>query len=141
MRRLAEALGVEPERAAWGIHDVVNENMAGAARVHLAEHGKEPRDYALLATGGAAPVHAWHVARKLGLGRMICPPAAGVGSTVGLLMAPARIDRVVSSTVGLADADWSRIEAVYARMEDEALTVLTETGADVPGRPVRRLRP
>ncbi|HEY9566595.1 MAG TPA: hydantoinase/oxoprolinase family protein, partial [Thalassobaculum sp.] len=93
----------------------------------------------LLATGGAAPVHAWHVARKLGLGRMICPPAAGVGSTVGLLMAPARIDRVVSSTVGLADADWSRIEAVYARLEDEALTVLTETGADVPGRTVRRL--
>src|SRR5690606_13494890 len=81
MRRLADALGVDAERAAWGIHDVVNENMAGAARVHLAEHGKEPRDYALLATGGAAPVHAYHVARKLGLGRMICPPAAGVGST------------------------------------------------------------
>jgi len=139
MRRLADALGVDAERAAWGIHDVVNENMAGAARVHLAEHGKEPRDYALLATGGAAPVHAYHVARKLGLGRMICPPAAGVGSTIGLLMAPARIDRVASSTVRVGDADWSQIDAVFARLEDEALTVLAETGADIPGRTVRRL--
>ncbi|MGE0724616.1 MAG: hydantoinase/oxoprolinase family protein [Alphaproteobacteria bacterium] len=138
MKRLADALGIEPERAAWGIHDVVNENMAGAARVHLAEHGKEPRDYALLATGGAAPVHAYHVARKLGVGRLICPPAAGVGSTIGLLMAPARIDRVASATVRLADADWPRIEANFRQLEQDALEVLSGTGADLAERTIRR---
>ena len=58
--------GVEPGRAAFGVHDVVNENMAGAARVAIAERGRIPAEYALLATGGAGPVHAWHVARKLG---------------------------------------------------------------------------
>ena len=60
---------------AWGIHDVVNENMANAARVHIAEHGKDPRRYALLATGGAGPVHAYYVAKKLGLQRLIAPRA------------------------------------------------------------------
>ena len=86
-------------RCAWGIHDVVNENMAGAARVHIAERGRDPRDYALLCTGGAGPVHAYDVARKLGLRQVICPPAAGVASALGLLVAPARVDRV--ATVGL----------------------------------------
>jgi len=137
--RLAEALGIEPARAAWGIHDIVNENMAGAARVHLAEHGKETRDYALLATGGAAPVHAYHVARKLGLARLVCPPAAGVGSTIGLLMAPARIDRVASMTARLTEADWTEVEAAYARLEADALAVLGETGADLAGRTIKRL--
>jgi len=70
--------------------------MAGAARVAIAEHGRVPREYALLATGGAAPVHAWHVGRKLGVRQVVCPPGAGAGSTIGMLMAPARIDRVAS---------------------------------------------
>src|SRR5262249_753922 len=64
---LAQEIGLSLPRLAWGIHDLVNENMANAARVHLAEHGKDPRRYALLATGGAGPVHAYYVAKKLGL--------------------------------------------------------------------------
>ena len=95
---LASALQVEPGRAAFGVHDVVNENMAGAARVAIAERGRIPSEYALLATGGAGPVHAWHVARKLGVKRVVCPPGAGAGSTIGMLMAPARVDRVASFT-------------------------------------------
>ena len=67
LERLAERVGLSPIETAWGIHDVVNENMAGAARVHIAERGRDPRDYALLCTGGAGPVHAYEVARKLGL--------------------------------------------------------------------------
>ena len=59
--------GSSPTEVAWGIHDIVNENMAGAARVHIAERGRDPRDYALLCTGGAGPVHAYDVARKLGI--------------------------------------------------------------------------
>ncbi len=99
VERLATRLALDPVKVAWGIHDIVNENMAGAARVHIAERGRDPRDYALLCTGGAGPVHAWSVARKLGVSRIVCPPSAGVASALGLLVAPARVDRV--ATVGI----------------------------------------
>src|SRR5262249_52672059 len=78
--RVADRVGLSLIEVAAGIHDIVNENMAGAARVHIAERGRDPRDYALLSTGGAGPVHAAGVARKLGLSRVICPPSAGVAS-------------------------------------------------------------
>jgi N-methylhydantoinase A len=125
---LAEQAGISVERAAWGIHDVVNENMAGAARVHIAERGKDPRNYAILPTGGAGPVHAYYVARKLGLRRLICPPAAGVASALGLLMAPARIDRAVTRMVRIAEADWGQIEQEFDRLADDALSVIQEVG-------------
>src|SRR5438034_9776625 len=73
LRPLAEPAGLSVTGLAWGIHDVVNENMASAARVHIAEHGKDPRRYAMLCTGGAGPVHAYYVAKKLGLSRLIAP--------------------------------------------------------------------
>ena len=136
---LAGALGVEASRAAFGVHDVVNENMAGAARVAIAERGRIPAEYALLATGGAGPVHAWHVARKLGVTRVVCPPGAGAGSTIGMLMAPARVDRVASYTVALASADFAGAEAVFTGLESESIEVLRLTGADVENRSIRRL--
>jgi len=137
--KLAGALGVEPGRAAFGVHDVVNENMAGAARVAIAERGRVPSEYALLATGGAGPVHAWHVARKLGVSRVVCPPGAGAGSTIGMLMAPARVDRVASFTTALAGADLAAAGRIFAGLEKESLDLLHLTGADVAGRTVRRL--
>ncbi|HEX9418389.1 MAG TPA: hydantoinase/oxoprolinase family protein, partial [Methylomirabilota bacterium] len=91
VERLAAGLALEPVKVAWGIHDIVNENMAGAARVHIAERGRDPRDYSLICTGGAGPVHAWSVARKLGVSRIVCSPSAGVASALGLLVAPARV--------------------------------------------------
>ena len=136
---LAASLKVEPGRAAFGVHDVVNENMAGAARVAIAERGRVPSEYALLATGGAGPVHAWHVARKLGVKRVVCPPGAGAGSTIGMLMAPARVDRVQSFTNALGGADMTSVEKVFAALEKESLDVLRLTGADVEARTVRRL--
>ena len=137
--RLATTLGVEPGRAAFGVHDVVNENMAGAARVAIAERGRIPAEYALLATGGAGPVHAWHVARKLGINRVVCPPGAGAGSTIGMLMAPARVDRVASFNVALAGADFAAAARVFAGLEKESVDVLRLTGADIEQRTVRRL--
>jgi len=137
--RLAGALSVAPERAAFGVHDVVNENMAGAARVAIAERGRIPAEYALLATGGAGPVHAWHVARKLGVGRVVCPPGAGAGSTIGMLMAPARVDRVASFTTALAGADFAAAGRVFAELEHDAAEVLRLTGADIAHRSLRRL--
>lgn len=137
--RLASSLGVARSRAAYGVHDVVNENMAGAARVAIAERGRVPAEYALLATGGAGPVHAWHVARKLGVTRVVCPPGAGAGSTIGMLMAPARVDRVASFTLALAGADLSAATTAFAGLEKEALDVLRLTGADLDRRIVRFL--
>ena len=96
---LSRRLGLESTKVAWGIHDIVNENMAGAARVHIAERGRDPATTRCSCTGGAGPVHAFSVARKLGIGRVICPPSAGVASALGLLVAPARVDRV--ATVGI----------------------------------------
>jgi N-methylhydantoinase A len=137
--RLAQALDIAPDRAATGIHSVVCETMAGAARVAIAERGRVPRDYALMATGGAAPVHAWQVARALGLSRLVCPPAAGVGSTIGMLMAPARVDRVAALNVTLAQADWSAIAARFAALEAEARAAAAATGADMTRVDARRL--
>ncbi len=137
--RVAAHVKLSPIECAWGIHDVVNENMAGAARVHIAERGRDPRDYALLCTGGAGPVHAYYVARKLGLRQVICPPAAGVASALGLLVAPARVDRV--ATVGLRlDRDSPAVlENAFRTLENEARTVMADTGLKLDTASVRRL--
>lgn len=137
--RLASTLNVAPARAAAGIQDVVNETMAGAARVAIAERGRVPHEYALMATGGAAPVHAWSVARKLGVRAVVCPPGAGAGSAIGMLMAPARVDRVTSLNVPLAAADFAAIEATFTALEAEARLVIAETGADLARAVARRL--
>src|SRR5436189_3945740 len=137
--RLAQRLGLASIQVAWGIHDIVNEHMASAARMHIAERGRDPRDYALLCTGGAGPVHAYSVARKLGLARVICPRAAGVASALGLLVAPARVDRV--ATVGLRlDRDrLGDLEAAFAKLERDARAVIADTGLELETANVRRL--
>ena len=131
--------GSQSTEVAWGIHDIVNENMAGAARVHIAERGRDPRDYALLCTGGAGPVHAYSVARKLGLGRVICPPSAGVASALGLLVAPARVDRVATVGIRLDRGSIGALEAAFARLEDEARAVMADTGLKLETATVTRL--
>ena len=136
---LSRRLGLESTKVAWGIHDIVNENMAGAARVHIAERGRDPRDYALLCTGGAGPVHAFSVAGKLGIGRVICPPSAGVASALGLLVAPARVDRVATVGIRLDQGSIATLEAAFARLEDEARAVMTETGLKLESATVQRL--
>jgi N-methylhydantoinase A len=125
---LAARVGLPLMDVAWGVHDVVNENMASAARVHIAERGRDPRDFALLCTGGAGPVHACAVARKLGIARVVCPPAAGVASALGLLVAPARVDRVATVGLRLDRGDCRDLEAAFCRLEDEARAVLAEGG-------------
>jgi len=76
--------------AAWAIHDIVDENMARAARLHCLEHGIDPANVSLVATGGAGPVHATWLMNKLGAQKVICPPSGGVASALGLLLARAR---------------------------------------------------
>jgi N-methylhydantoinase A len=139
VERLAGRLALEPIKVAWGIHDIVNENMASAARVHIAERGRDPRDYALLCTGGAGPVHAWSVARKLGVSRIVCPPSAGVASALGLLVAPARVDRVATVGIRLDQGSVQELEAAFRRLEDEARAVMADTGLKLENATIRRL--
>jgi N-methylhydantoinase A len=139
LERLAKRVGLSLTDVAWGIHDVVNENMASAARVHIAERGRDPRDYSLLCTGGAGPVHAWGVARKLGLRQIVCPPAAGVASALGLLVAPARVDRVATVGLRLDRDSRAALERAFRRLEDDARAVMADTGLKLEAATVKRL--
>jgi N-methylhydantoinase A len=139
VERLAARLGLPPTEVAWGIHDVVNESMASAARVHVAERGRDPRAYALLCTGGAGPVHAWSVAAKLGLSRVVCPPSAGVASALGLLVAPARVDRVATVGIRLDEGNVAALEAAFRRLEEEARAVMADTGLKLESATIQRL--
>ncbi|MCF3934707.1 hydantoinase/oxoprolinase family protein [Acuticoccus sp. M5D2P5] len=126
---LADALGMSVDEAAFGIHDVVNENMASATRIHIAEKGYDPRDFTLVATGGAGPVHAVAIARKLGMPRVLCAPAAGAGSCLGFLAAPARIDKALVQTDELKAVPWTQIRAALDAMGEEAREELVSAGA------------
>ncbi|WP_158742630.1 hydantoinase/oxoprolinase family protein [Acidisphaera sp. L21] len=128
MRMLAERLGLTRDQAASGIHTLVNETMAGAARVHIAEHGRDPRGYALLVTGGGGPVHGYGVAKRLGITRLICPPSPGVASAWGLLVAPARVDRVRTITFPVQTGDLAALEAAYVALERDASQVVADAG-------------
>ena len=139
IERLAKRVGLSPTDVAWGIHDIVNENMASAARVHIAERGRDPREGALLCTGGAGPVHAWGVARKLGIRRIICPPAAGVASALGLLVAPARVDRVATVGIRLDRDSPAALERAFRKLEDEARAVMADTGLKLETATINRL--
>jgi N-methylhydantoinase A len=129
--RLAELLGISTEDAAWGIREVVNENMAMALRVHVAERGEDPRNFALVATGGAGPTHAFDIARKLAIDTVVYPFGAGVASCLGLLVAPPMVEIGRSSPVRLRKIDWNRFFSLYRVMEKEALDGLTEVGIDM----------
>jgi N-methylhydantoinase A len=125
---LAAPLGLSVEEAAWGIHQVVNENMASAARVHLLERGRTPNDYAMVAFGGAGPTHAYGVARALRLGEIVVPWQAGVGSAFGMLCAPVSFDLARSLAVPLADARWREIAAFLDEMVAECRQRVADAG-------------
>ncbi len=135
---LAASASLSRAEIAQGIRDVVNETMASAARVHIAERGKDPRRYALLATGGGGPLHGADVARKLGLKRMISPASAGVASAIGLLIAPARVDRVATVAKRMDQLNWSAFEKTFARMEADARHVIAATGLNAESARVER---
>ena len=126
--RLAEAIGMQDSQVAAGIHDVVNENMAASARIHVIERNKDPRNYAMIAFGGAGPSHACGVARILGVTRVIVPLAAGVTSTVGCLAAPISFEEVRSLPGLLEDTDWAAIARMYSEMEESAVAMLRGAG-------------
>ncbi|MBI4636051.1 MAG: hydantoinase/oxoprolinase family protein [Candidatus Rokubacteria bacterium] len=135
---VARPLGLEVIAAAWGIHRVVNENMAAAARIHGIERGKDLRSYPLFAFGGAGPVHCWQVAKILRVPRILVPFGAGAISAYGLLAAPLAFDFVRTGRQDLDAADWSTINARFAEMEREGRDLLARAG--VPPEEVRLAR-
>ncbi|HXT54653.1 MAG TPA: hydantoinase/oxoprolinase family protein [Candidatus Eisenbacteria bacterium] len=128
LARLGTKLGMSVEQAAWGIHQIVNENMANAARAHLGERGKDPRRMPMYAFGGAGPVHGYRVAEILRLPAMISPFGAGVGSTFGLLSAPLAFDFVRSAYSRLDQLDWGFANRLLDEMAEEGGDVLERSG-------------
>lgn len=128
LERIAEPSGLSLEEAAWGIHQVVNESMANAARIHTLERGKDPHRFPVFAFGGAGPVHGFRIAKALGSPALIVPFGAGVMSAVGFLTAPLAFD-FVRSWPGRIDAmDWQRANALLGEMEAEGQALLEQSG-------------
>jgi N-methylhydantoinase A len=127
--KVGRPLGLDAVEAAWGIHQVVNENMANAARVHAIERGKDPRAYPLFAFGGAGPVHAYRVARALGVPGFIAPLGAGATSAFGFLCAPLSFELARSLYGRLDDLDWSAVNRALEEMEEEGGELLRASGA------------
>jgi N-methylhydantoinase A len=126
--RLAPPLKMKVEEVAWGIHQIVNENMANAARAHLGERGKDPRRMPMYAFGGAGPVHGYRVAEILRLPKLISPFGAGVGSTFGLLAAPLAFDFVRSAYSRCDQLDWPLANRLLSEMAEEGRRVLESSG-------------
>jgi N-methylhydantoinase A len=130
--RIAGPLNLSLERAAWGIHEVVNENMANASRIHAVEKGIDPRRFSLVAFGGAGPVHAYQVAEKLRLETVIVPPGAGVCSSFGFLLAPMSFDLGLSFLSRLGELPWERLNSIYAGLEAKGRELLLDAGVALP---------
>jgi 5-oxoprolinase (ATP-hydrolysing) len=127
--KIGETLSLSAVEAASGIHKVVTESMAAAARIHLVEKGKDPRRYAMVGFGGAGPAHAAGVARVLGVAEVIIPPASGAASCLGFLAAPLSFERVRSQPVRFtAGFDAGTVNRTLMELEQESRALLAEAG-------------
>jgi N-methylhydantoinase A len=128
--RIGKKLDLVVEHAALGISEVVDENMANAGRVHGIESGKDLRSRTLIAFGGAAPLHAARIAEKLGIGRVLIPANAGVGSAVGLLRAPVAYEVVRGRLMWLESFDAAAANRLLAEMRAEAEAIVRRGAPD-----------
>ena len=119
-RDVGDKLSLAPMEAAFGICEVVDENMANAARVHAVENGKNISDNVMIAFGGAAPLHAARLCEKLGVEQCLIPPGAGVGSAIGFLKAPFGYEALASRLVRLSEFDVEAVNAMLADLRETA---------------------
>ncbi|MBU6498992.1 MAG: hydantoinase/oxoprolinase family protein [Rhodospirillales bacterium] len=141
-RRALEAdigarLSLSPEMAALGVIEMVDENMANAARVHAIESGKTYGGRTLIAFGGGGPVHACRVAEKIGIARVLVPSGAGVGSAIGFLRAPVGYEVVRSLYQRFSTFDVAAVNALLADMAREAAGVVAQGSFGAPTRETR----
>ena len=136
-RVVGEALDMDANTAAVGVAEVVDENMANAARVHAVENGKDVAAFTMIAFGGGAPLHAGRLCEKLGVDELLVPPGASVGSAIGFLRAPFAYEALRSHHATVDRFDPAAVNAMLAELADEATTFVTEavgsTGASVDG--------
>ena len=131
--QIGEPLGLDLAAAAWGVHRIANANMERALRSMSIERGRDPRDYALVAFGGAGPLHACELARALGIPRVIVPRGAGVASAIGLLEAERNFTVSLTRTIELdATGAAGELAGLFAGLEERARDLIGASG----GRPV-----
>ncbi len=122
--KIAKPLGTTMVEAAFGIHDLINETMAAAAKTHIAEKGGNPNLVTVTAFGGAGPVHTYGLAKKIGATAVLVPPLAGVGSALGFFTAPVAFDMSRSHRKVLEETNFDEIENLFSELEHEAAKIL-----------------
>ncbi|MFU8817513.1 MAG: hydantoinase/oxoprolinase family protein, partial [Pseudomonadales bacterium] len=137
-REVGEPQGLTEELAAFGVGEVVDENMASAARAHAVEWGSDVASRTLVAYGGAAPLHAAALADKLKIDRVVVPSGAGVGSAIGFLLAPVSYEVVRSRYQRLSAFAPDGANAVMAEMLAEAAAVVRAAAPEGDWREARR---
>ena len=128
---IGNVLDMDSQTAAFGVAEMVDENMANAARVHAVENGEEISDYTMIAFGGAAPLHAGRLSEKLGITRLLVPPGAGVGSAIGFLRAPFSFEATRSIYSRLSDFDGGMVKSLLAELQEEATRFVEQCAAGV----------
>lgn len=118
--RLCNGTGLNPDSAAFGVTEMVDENMANAARVHTVENGRDIEAFTMVAFGGGAPLHACRLCEKLGIDQAIVPPDAGVGSAIGFLKAPFSYEATRGLFQRLQEFEPEKVNAALTALEDEA---------------------
>ena len=129
---LGQPLGMPTIEAAWGLAEVVDENMANAARVHAVENGEDLSTYTMIAFGGAAPLHAGRLCEKLGVARCLIPQGAGVGSAIGFLRAPFSFESNRTHFMPHAGFDPQAVRDLFADMVAEATRFVRTCAPDAP---------
>lgn len=127
-RQVARPLAIDIATAAAGMVEIVDENMANATRVHAADNGDDVEARVLIATGGAAPLHAARIAQKLGIETIVVPKGAGVGSAHGFLKAPIAYEAVHSRWMPMDRFDPTAVNAVFAMLRREAEEIVRLAG-------------
>ena len=127
---LGDVLNMDAATAAFGLAEVVDENMANAARVHAVENGEDLSEYTMIAFGGAAPLHAGRLCEKLGVERLLVPSGAGVGSAIGFLRAPFSFEANRSVYMKLSDFDGPKIKTLLCELQSEATGFVRNCDAD-----------
>jgi len=129
-KQIGERLTLTPAESAYGIAEVVDENMSNAARVHAVENGKEIASYTMITFGGAGPLHAARLCEKTGIERFIVPPGAGVGSAIGFLRAPFGYESIRSINQKLSQFDSRAAKTLINELRDEATQFVSQRSAD-----------